>query len=245
MIHGAKTVVVVPTFNERENLRPLLQRLRALPFTAEVLVVDDDSPDNTWSLVRSLARDDPHLHLMHRRGPRGRGLAGRAGFLEALRMGAERIVEMDADLSHDPVHIPDLVAALDEHDLVLGSRAVDGGSDTDRGPGRRILTRAANRFTRETLGLQVQDCNSGFRAYRRTALEAIDPASLRSHGPAIVQEVLFRAHRAKLSIGEIPIRFVDRRAGNSNLNFAKLLTGYFAVLRLRLEELSPRRGRRR
>ncbi len=244
MTINASTVVVVPTLNERENIRPLLSRLRALPLEIDVLVVDDNSPDGTWELVRELAREDPRLHLLHRRGLQGRGLAGRDGFIEAMHMGAQRIVEMDADLSHDPVHIPAMLAALERYDLVLGSRDIDGGSDADRGAGRQALTIAANAFTRVVLGLRVRDCNSGFRAYRRSAMEAIDPISLRSFGPAIVQEVLFRAHRAKLRIGEIPIRFVNRCVGTSHLTFGKLLTGYFTVLRLRIEELLPGRKRR-
>ncbi|MAE70352.1 MAG: dolichyl-phosphate beta-D-mannosyltransferase [Gemmatimonadetes bacterium] len=239
----ASALVVVPTLNERENIRPLLGRLRALPIEVDVLVVDDNSPDGTWELVRDLAREDTRLHLLHRQGLQGRGLAGRDGFIEALRMGAQRIVEMDADLSHDPVHIPAMLNALERYDVVLGSRGIDGGSDADRGIGRKTLTIAANSFTRVVLGLRVRDCNSGFRAYRRSAMEAIDPISLKSFGPAIVQEVLYRAHRAKLDIGEIPIRFVNRRVGTSHLTFGKLLTGYLTVLRLRIEELLPKRNK--
>jgi dolichol-phosphate mannosyltransferase len=178
--------------------------------------------------------------VIERAGPRGRGYAGRDGFLAALERGADFVIEMDGDLSHDPRYIPQLLAAAASCDVVLGSRFVRGGSDTDRALWRRLLTLAANLFIRIVLGTTVRDANSGFRCFRREALETIDPKSLRSPGPAIVQEVLFRAHRRGLRIGEIPVVFADRARGDSKLGWLELWQGYVAVLRLRARQLLGR-----
>jgi len=166
-------------------------------------------------------------------GPAGRGLAGREGMLRAMEEGADYAVEMDADFSHQPRHVPELLAAMEGCDLAIGSRAMDGGSDSDRPLWRRLLTRAANGFSSRLLGLQVRDSNSGFRCYSRQALRAIDPAALRSRGPSIIHEVLYRASKAGLRIREVPISFVDRKQGRSKLNLARLAAGYFWILRLR------------
>ncbi len=230
-----KVVVTVPTYNEAENIGDLLDALLSLPVDGlHVLVVDDDSPDGTWRIVEERAGRDDRIHLLHRRENRGRGLAGKAGFLEALRMGAEVVVEMDADFSHHPSHVPDLLRALEGGaDVVLGSRAVPGGADLGRPWWRRAVTRAANAYIRLVLGVRVRDCNSGFRCFRREALERARVEELEAKGPDIVQELLFRCHRAGLKIVEVPIRFTERERGDSTLNFRILLRGYFAVLRLK------------
>jgi dolichol-phosphate mannosyltransferase len=233
-----KTIVVVPTYDEVENVVPLLEAIRELGIPElEALVVDDASPDGTARRVRDYALEHPFADVLERKGPRGRGLAGREGFVEALSRGAARIVEMDADFSHDPGYLPQLLDGLEEHDVVLGSRFVSGGKDTDRALWRRVLTTAANAYIRVVFGLGVRDANSGFRSYRREALEKLDPASLRSPGPAIVQEVLFRAHRLGLRIGEVPVVFSDRLRGDSKLGWWQLWQGYVTVLRLRANEL--------
>lgn len=236
-----KTVVTVPTYNESENVVPLLSAIEALGVPGlEVIVVDDASPDGTAERVTDFARHHPFADVIDRTGPRGRGRAGRDGFLAALARGADFIVEMDGDLSHDPRYIPDLLAAAERHDVVLGSRFVAGGSDTDRARWRRLLTLAANAYIRIVLRTSVRDANSGFRCFRRTALEAIDPATLRSPGPAIVQEVLFRAHRRGLRIHEIPVIFCDRERGDSKLGWLELWQGYWAVLWLRVRQVLGR-----
>lgn len=237
-----KTVVVVPTYNEAENVLPLLEAIRALRVAeCTTLVVDDASPDGTAERARGYAREHAGVEVIERAGPRGRGRAGREGFLAALERGAERVVEMDADLSHDPRYIPELLKATERFDLVLGSRFVAGGRDTDRPWWRQALTVAANRYIRVLFGTDVRDSNSGFRCFRREALESIEPAGLRSAGPAIVQEVLFRAHRRGLRIGEVPVHFADRARGESKLGWIQLWRGYSTALRLRAHELSGRR----
>lgn len=230
-----KTIVVVPTYDERENIETLARDLLALGVSGlEVLVVDDMSPDGTGEAVERMSREEPRVRLLRRSGPAGRGLAGRDGFVRALEDGADRVVEMDGDYSHQPRHVPELLAALDHCDLVIGSRLAEGGSDDDRPAVRRLLTVAANAYARLLLGLSVQDTNSGFRAYTRRALEAVDPRTLRSVGPSIVHEVLFRAARAGLLIREVPIEFIDRKKGSSKLDLRRLAAGYFWILRLRL-----------
>jgi len=232
---------MIPTYDERENVGPLLEGLAALGLPGlEALVVDDDSPDGTAEEVRRLSDRHPFADVMVRRGPRGRGHAGRDGYLAALERGADRVIEMDGDLSHDPRYIPDLLAAAERHDIVLGSRFVRGGRDTDRALWRRALTVAANLYIRLVFGTTVRDSNSGYRCFRREALEAIDPKSLASPGPAIVQEVLFRAHRRGLRIGEVPVVFSDRARGDSKLGWGELWQGYVTVLRLRLRQLLGR-----
>lgn len=236
-----RVVCTLPTYNESGNILALAKELLALAPDLHVLVVDDDSPDGTWKLVEDAGKTEPRLRVMRRTADRGRGRSGRDGFVEALRMGARIVIEMDADFSHQPAHVPLLLARLDapgppagrEIGLVLGSRAVEGGSDADRGLVRRWITKAANLYIRIVLGLAVRDCNSGFRCWRREALERIRVEETFSAGPAIVQELLFKAARAGVGIAEVPIDFANRRHGSSTLTFGKLLTGYTTVLQLR------------
>ena len=230
-----RVIVTVPTYNEALNVDPLLDALLALKPPVEVLVADDDSPDETWRRVAARAEREPRVHLMHRKTDRGRGLAGRAAFVRALEMGADAAVEMDADFSHPPGAVPRLLAKLEEgYDLVLGSRAVSGGKDVGRPALRRLITALANVYIRIVLGLSVRDCNSGFRAWRASALRAVRVEETISPGPAIVQELLFKAKLAGLRIAEVPIEFVERARGESTLTLRKLIQGYVMVLRLRL-----------
>ena len=229
-----KVVVTVPTYNEAENIDDLVRAILALPGGLRVLVIDDDSPDGTWRIVAEMARNEERLELLHRVDDRGRGSAGREGFLRALSAGADAVVEMDADFSHHPDHIPELLRPLAEGaDLVLGSRAVSGGQDIGRPWWRVAVTRLANAYIRLVLGVSVKDCNSGFRCFRAEALRRAGIEKVEARGPDIVQELLFRCHRAGLAIREVPIRFVERERGASTLTFRTLLRGYFAVLRLR------------
>jgi len=230
-----KVVCTVPTYNEAENILDLSRELLALGPHFEVLVIDDDSPDGTWKLVQDAGADEPRLHVLHRTTDRGRGSAGRDGFVRALEMGADIVIEMDADFSHHPRFIPDMILALQAGNLglVLGSRAVSGGSDADRGVLRRIITVFANLYIRVLLGVPVHDCNSGFRCWRADTLRKIRVEDTFSPGPAIVQELLFKTARARIPMGEIPIEFVDRTRGESTLNMRILIQGYTTVLKLR------------
>ena len=236
-----RTVVFVPTYNEAENLERLVREVRRCLPEAEVLVVDDRSPDGTGEIADRLAAADPRVHVLHREPPKGRGVAGRDGYLAALSMGAQAVIEMDADFSHDPALLPRFLRELEGGaDVVLASRFVAGGSDRDRTPLRRLITVLANAYIRLVLGVPLGDCNSGYRAFRRAALESVRPGTLVSKGPSIVQEVLFRAHRAGARIVEIPLEFVDRRQGDSKLSLSLLFDGYVMILRLRILELLGR-----
>ena len=218
-----KIVCTLPTYNEAENVERLSRALLAVDPALEVLVADDDSPDGTWRLAAALGEEEPRVSVLHRTEDRGRGAAGRHAFRVALERGADVVVEMDADFSHDPADLPKLLDALDDADLVIGSRLADGGEDVGRGAHRVWITRLSNWLNRTVLRLPIRDCNSGYRVYRRRTLEAIDVPSMTAVGPEIVPEVLIRAHRRGLRLREVPIRFVEREAGESNLTFGKLL----------------------
>ena len=228
-------MAMLPTWNEAANIASLVEALLTSAQGMEAVVVDDDSPDGTWRIVGEMAARDGRVHLVHRRGRRGRGSAGVAGFQYALAAGAEKIVEMDADWSHHPRHIPALLAAAETADVVIGSRLMAGGGETGRRATRRFLTRLANAYIRVVLGLPVRDCTSGYRLFRRAALERIDLARLRSNGPAIVQEILVACRRAGCTFAEVPIRFEQRRAGQSSLTLKILLKGLASVVRFRFQ----------
>jgi dolichol-phosphate mannosyltransferase len=233
-VHPVKKLLIVtlPTYNEAQNIEPLTRELRALG--CEVLVADDNSPDGTWRLVEKMAAADPGVHLLLRREKKGRGYAGAEAFVKALELGAERVVEMDADFSHQPRFVPDLLRALDGGaDIAIGSRFAPGGKDVDRPLHRQLLTRFSAWYARTVLGLRVRDVNSGFRAFTRAALEKIDPATLISAGPSIVHEVFARADARGLRIVECPIEFVERQRGTSELTIRRLLDGFVKVWRVR------------
>jgi dolichol-phosphate mannosyltransferase len=226
---------MIPTFNESRSIQALIDAIFALGVPGlEVLVVDDQSPDGTAELVAAMARSRSGLRLLRRPPPAGRGLAGRDGFLYALDHEASYLIEMDGDFSHQPRHIPALLAAMKSCDIAVGSRMTPGGSDLDRPAARRWLTLCANAYARRLLSLPIDDTNSGFRCFSRKALRAVEPATLRSRGPSILHESLFRAVRAGLRLGEVPIEFVDRKAGDSKLGLAQLVAGYLWILKLRL-----------
>jgi dolichol-phosphate mannosyltransferase len=229
-----RIVATVPTFNEAENILSLIDALLAVSQDMEVLVVDDDSPDGTWKLVEERVRADSRVHLVHRRSERGRGSAGVRGFQRALELGADLVVEMDADWSHDPRFLPAMLDAAQTADVVVGSRLVRGGGEAGRHPVRTLITRAANLYLRLLLRLPVRDCTSGYRVFRRAVLEKIDWARVRSTGPAIVQEVLVACRAVGARFAEVPIHFEDRRAGRSTFNSKIALAGLVAPWRLLL-----------
>jgi dolichol-phosphate mannosyltransferase len=228
-----KIFATLPTYNESENIAPLIHEIRGLDLDIRIVVADDDSPDGTWKIVRDIARKDPDVHLIHRTANIGRGYAGAEAFRFALDKGADVVIEMDADFSHHPRHIPAMLDKIGEYDLVLGSRAVPGGEDLRASAVRQWVTRLSSLYTTTVLRLPLKDVNSGFRCFRRSVLEAVNPDTIRSQGPSIVQEVLYKAHVLGFTITEIPIVFSERQAGESNLNFKKLVKGFFMVLKFR------------
>lgn len=239
-----RIVCTVPTYNEAENILRLSEEILALGPGLEVLVIDDDSPDGTAALVEKASRAEPRLHLLLRTEDRGRGRAGRDGFVEALAMGADVVIEMDADFSHPPGIIPELLERLDrcgaEVGLVLGSRAVEGGSDDDRSSLRQLITRLANAYVRILLSIPVADCNSGFRCWRAQTLRKIEVERAFSVGPEIVHELLYKTARAGIPIAEVGIEFVDRKRGDSTLGWRTLIRSYATVMRLRFLNLVGR-----
>ena len=220
-----RLAVMLPTYNERENIADLVDALLALPIDADihVVVADDNSPDGTGRWAQERAATDPRVHALIRTKRRGRGAGGIDGFKAALALQPDYIVEMDADFSHAPKFIPDLLAAAGTYDLVLGSRFVPGGRDSDRGLHRRFITLCVRSFIRRLYGLSVRDVSSGFRLFRREVLEAVDLDDLISVGQSVVLEILRKVSLLGFRIGEAPIVFVDRTRGQTKLNFLALL----------------------
>jgi dolichol-phosphate mannosyltransferase len=232
-----KTVIVVPTYNESANIAQLVKMLHKSVPTAQVLVVDDSSPDKTYELVRQLKKKDKKLHLLLRdRAVKGRGWAGRDGFLKALQMGADVVIEMDADLSHQPKYIPAMIKliASKKADVVLGSRYMPGGKDIDRPFYRQVTSNFAKNYLKIVLGLKADDPTSGFRAYSKDALNRIKAKTLMARDPFTVSEILYRCYRAKLRIVETPIVFIDRTQGESKLGLSTLVKYLARALALRL-----------
>ena len=211
-------LVVVPTYNEADNLVSVVARLRRAAGDLDVLVVDDDSPDGTGEIADQLAVGDPHVHVLHRTAKEGLGAAYRAGFAWGLERSYDAFVEMDADLSHDPADVPRLLAALGGADLVIGSRYIPGGGVEDWPARRERLSRGGNLYVRVMTGLPVADATSGFRAFRRPALEALDAVAVRSEGYCFQIEMALRAWRGGFRVMEVPITFVERRAGASKIS---------------------------
>ncbi len=224
---------MLPTYNEAGNIKPLIADLLALGPEYEVVVVDDNSPDGTWKIVGELAKNEPRVHLIHRTNEKGRGSAGIAGLQEAAKQGADLVVEMDADYSHHPRFIPPMVEAAKDADVVIGSRLVKGGGETGRNFIRTLITHAANFYIRLVLQLPIRDCTSGFRVFRREALEKMRLEQMTSNGPAIVQEILLAARRAGCRFAEVPILFEERREGESTFNMKIMLAGLLSVLKFR------------
>ena len=226
-------LVIIPTYNEIESLEEAVTGVLAHPGYG-VLVVDDDSPDGTGALADRLAADNPgRVAVMHRRGDRGLGRSYIDGFHFALETDARFICQMDADLSHDPKYLPDMLAMAEQHDLVLGSRYMNGVSVVNWPLRRLVLSIGANRYVRIITGLGVTDCTSGFRCWRREALAQIDLAAIKSSGYAFLTELLYSAHRMGMSIAEVPIIFVERREGRSKLSGGVFAEAVWMPWRLR------------
>jgi dolichol-phosphate mannosyltransferase len=235
---GRRVLVVVPTYNERENLGVLLEGLWRHCPDANVLVVDDASPDATGELADAIAVTEPRLQVLHRAAKTGLGTAYVDGFKIALAQGFELVVEMDADLSHRPEDLPHLIEAAATADLVIGSRNIPGGAVVGWSAIRRMISRGGSLYTRLILSLPVHDCTSGFKCFRREALLALDLGKVRANGYGFQVEVNYLCHLAGLQIVEVPIIFPDRMRGHSKMSSKIVLEAMFVVLGLRL-------GRRR
>ena len=234
--------VIVPTYNERENLESIVTRIRSAVTGADVLVVDDNSPDGTGELADKIASSDAHVHVLHRPGKAGLGAAYLAGFGWALQHDYQVLVEIDADGSHDPAQLPVLLAALEHADLVIGSRWVSGGSVENWPRSRELLSRSANLYTRLMLGMPVRDATAGYRAYRAQTLRTIGLDRVESQGYCFQVDLTMRAVRAGLRVAEVPIRFTERTKGASKMSRAVLAE---ALLRVTRWGVSTRLGRDR
>ncbi len=231
---GAKALVILPTYNERENLSALIPIILAEP-AFDVLVVDDNSPDGTAALVEELAAEHPgRVFLLRRRAKLGLGTAYLAGFRWALARDYEYVFEMDADFSHDPAALPRLLSRAAAADLVLGSRYVPGGSTANWSLARRLISRGGSLYARLILGVPYQDLTGGFKCFRRRVLETLDLDAVHSTGYAFQIELTYRAHRAGFCIVEEPIRFEERRAGKSKMSATIVLEALLRVWQLRL-----------
>lgn len=234
-----RILIVTPTYDERENLEPFLAgAFEALP-DAHVLVVDDNSPDGTGDLADAIAAEDSRVQVMHRPGKLGLGSA----YLDAFRWGLEReyeiILEMDTDLSHDPRYLPDFIAAIDNGaGVVIGSRNVPGGGVEGWGLGRHVLSKGGSLYSRTILGLSVRDLTSGYKAFRADVLRAIDLEGVHSEGYSFQIELTYRALRQGFRIQEVPIIFVDRRAGESKMSRKIFAEAILMVWKLRFDALA-------
>ena len=224
-----RVAVIIPTYNERGNVEQITTRLRAAVPDAELLVVDDNSPDGTGDIADKLAASDPAIHVLHRPGKAGLGAAYIAGFGWALERGYDVIVEMDADGSHQPEHLPSLVAAADHADLSIGSRWVPGGKVVNWPKTREALSRAANIYTRLMLGLGVRDATAGFRAYRAVTLRTISLNQVESTGYCFQIDLTLRVADAGLRIVEVPITFVERERGASKMSNSIIAEAFWRV----------------
>jgi dolichol-phosphate mannosyltransferase len=226
--------LILPTYNEAENLEALVSAaLDKLPESGRILIVDDDSPDGSGQIAERLAEGSERVGVLHRPGKEGIGPAYLAGFRHALAQGAELLLEMDADFSHDPAYLPRLLEAAEHADLVLGSRYVPGGGVSDWGALRRAISRGGSTYARAVLGVGVHDLTGGFKCFRREVLEAIDLERVASRGYAFQVEMTYRAIALGFRVIEVPIVFRDRRAGHSKMDAAIVAEAVWQVPLLR------------
>ncbi len=227
--------VIIPTYNESDYLPLLIADLHKYSPELTIVVVDDNSPDGTGKLADRIAAENPRVHPIHRPRKLGLGTAHIAGIMWALGQNLEPILTMDADFSHSPRYVPDLIRAAGNFDAVIGSRYVPGGGTLHCTIPRKALSRGANTFARLVLGLKATDCTAGFRAYRRAVLESIDLDAIVSNGYSFLIEMLYQCQKGGWRIGEVPIIFEDRRRGQSKISRQEILKALQTVVRLRFE----------
>ncbi|MCB0045925.1 MAG: polyprenol monophosphomannose synthase [Caldilineaceae bacterium] len=233
-----QTLMIVPTYNERENLARLVERLRALPEDVHVLIVDDNSPDGTGAIADALAAQDPGVHVIHRAGKLGLGTAYKAGFAFGLARPYAYLCTMDADFSHSPESLPDLLRKAEEgYDLVVGSRYVPGGRVVGSTRLRKFISYGANWLAHRALGVTIRDCTAGFRCYRRAVLESIDLERIFSSGYSFLIEMAYYVQRAGFTCAEVPITFVNRTEGASKISKSEIYRAFYTLVRLRTSVL--------
>lgn len=232
-----KTLIITPTYNERQNVETLLERIHVVVPGAHVLVVDDNSPDGTGQWVQQQSEQEAWVHVLRRPEKQGLGTAYCAGFKWALQRDYQWIIQMDADLSHDPDQIPDLLAESKDYDLVIGSRYIKGVNIVNWPLSRLILSWSANLYARLITGIPVWDLTGGFKCWKRKVLEKLDIPTIRSEGYSFQIETTFRAYRQGYSIKEVPIIFIDRTEGDSKMSKGIIYEAVWMVIRLKLFQL--------
>jgi dolichol-phosphate mannosyltransferase len=233
MENQVKSLIVIPTYNERENIRSLVADVLQCVPTTDLLVIDDNSPDGTGQLVDELARQDPRIHALHRPGKLGLGTAYVRGFRYAIEQGYDLVFEMDADFSHDPRYLPDFLREAENADLVIGSRYIRGGGTPNWSALRRFVSGGGNIFARAVLGIPVHDCTSGYRCYRTAALRTLNLDAIRAQGYAFQVEMAYNFWKSGYRTREVPIVFVDRRVGKSKMSRKIFLEAFLWVVRTR------------
>ncbi|SNB45270.1 polyprenol monophosphomannose synthase [Geobacter sp. DSM 9736] len=241
-----KAIVVIPTYNERDNIENLVQEVLAQHPDIHVLIVDDNSPDGTGIMADRLASENKRVRVIHREGKLGLGSAYRRGFQEALTLGADFIIEMDADFSHDPAMLPRFIEKMQQYDLVIGSRYLNGVSVVNWPLRRLMLSYFASIYTRVITGLRISDCTSGFKCFSRRVIQAIDLNNIKSDGYSFQIEMNYRCMEKGFRIGEIPIIFIDRHAGSSKMSKRIVREAVVMVWKLKLGSIFrkclPERG---
>lgn len=231
-----KTLIIIPTYNEIDNLPPLLEKIFSYAPEADVLIVDDNSPDGTGKLADEIHNENGKVEVLHRSGKQGLGTAYIAGFKYAIEHGYDVAFEMDADFSHDPHYLPDFLKAIENADLVIGSRYIAGGGTPNWSILRRLISGGGNIFARIVLGIPVHDCTAGYRCYRRRVLESIDLDTIQSQGYAFQIELAYRVMKQGFKIIETPIIFMDRRVGKSKMSRKIVIEGFTFVLKARFSK---------
>jgi len=229
-----KVLIFLPTYNERANIGKLIDKLNGLNFQKEILIVDDNSPDGTIEIIKEKAKQYDNIKLIIRTGQKGRGLAGIVGLKYFIQSKNDILVEMDADLSHDPKFIPIFLKYFPKFDVIIGSRFIQQGQEKGRNKLRRLISFLANLFIKIILGLKIKDCTSGFRAFKKEVLAKLNFDRFISINPEIVEELLYGCVLAKSKTIEVPIIYYERKEGTSKLNIKKIIFVLFAVIKIRL-----------
>jgi len=231
-----KTLIIIPTYNEIDNLAPLLKEIMAYAPETDILIVDDNSPDGTGDLADELHHKNAQVHVLHRPGKLGLGTAYIEGFKYAIEHAYDAAFEMDADFSHDPRYLPDFLKAIENADLVIGSRYIPGGDTPNWTVLRRLISGGGNIFARFMLGIPVHDCTAGYRCYRCKVLESIDLDTVQSQGYAFQVELAYRVMQHGFKIVETPIVFMDRRVGKSKMSRKIVIEGFTYVIKARFSK---------